>query len=44
MRNLMKRAAVERMTGNKPSPPRAMLVASAAGAAAAAVTYRLLRN
>jgi hypothetical protein len=43
MRGLMKRAAVERMTGNKPSPPRAMLVASAAGAAAAVLTYRVLR-
>jgi hypothetical protein len=40
----MKRVAVERMTGNKPSPPRAMLVASAAGAATAALTYRVLRS
>jgi len=40
----MKRVAVERMTGNKPSPPRAMIVASAAGAAAAVLTYRVLRS
>jgi hypothetical protein len=44
MRNLIKRAAVQRLSGDKPSPPRAMFVASAAGAAAAVVTYRVLRS
>jgi hypothetical protein len=43
MRGLVKRVAAERMGGNRPSPPRAMLVASAAGAAAAVLTYRVLR-
>jgi hypothetical protein len=43
MRGLVKRVATERIGGGRPSPPRAMLVASAAGAAAAVLTYRALR-
>ena len=37
------RLAAERFGGGRPSPPRAMGGALVAGAAAALVTYRLLR-
>jgi hypothetical protein len=32
------------MAGNRPSPARALIVAAAAGAVAAGVTYRALRS
>jgi hypothetical protein len=44
MRNLLKRVAAERMSGGRPSSPRALLAASAAGGAAAVLTYRVLRS
>jgi hypothetical protein len=44
MRELVKRVAAQRIGGDRPSPPRAALAASAAGAAAAIVTYRVLRS
>jgi hypothetical protein len=44
MRGFVKRVAAERLGGGRPSPPRAMLAASVAGAAAAALTYRALRS
>jgi hypothetical protein len=44
MRGLISRVAAERMGGDRPSPPRALLVASATGAAAAVLTYRVLRS
>lgn len=43
MRDFVKRVAGERLGGDRPSPPRALLAASAAGAAAAVLTYRVLR-
>ena len=44
MRDFMKRVAADRIGGDRPSSPRALLAASAAGAAAAVVTYRVLRS
>jgi hypothetical protein len=38
------RAAVERLSGDRPSSLRAAAAALVAGGAAAAVTYRLLRT
>jgi hypothetical protein len=43
MPGFVKRVAAERIGGGRPSPPRALLAASAAGAVAAVVTYRVLR-
>jgi hypothetical protein len=40
----VKDAAKDRVAGNRPSPPRALLVALIVGTAAAAVTYKLLRS
>jgi hypothetical protein len=37
-------AATDRMAGDSPSPPRALLVALVVGVAAAATTYKLLRS
>ena len=44
MTGFVKRVAGERLHGGRPGPPRAMLAAAAVGAAAAGVTYRLLRR
>jgi hypothetical protein len=44
MRGLVKRVAMERAGGDRPSAPRALIVASAAGAAMGALTYRVLRS
>jgi hypothetical protein len=44
MGDFIKRIAVERAGGCRPSPPRAFLAAAVAGAAAAGVTYRILRS
>jgi len=43
MRGFVKRVAAQRMGGDRPSAPRALLAASATGAAAAVLTYRVLR-
>jgi len=40
---ILKKVAMERARGGDISPPRALLAASAAGAAAAVLTYRVLR-
>jgi len=39
----IKRVAADRAKGKRPSPPRAALAASVAGATAAVLTYRVLR-
>jgi hypothetical protein len=44
MANFLKRVAAERVTGKRPSPPRALGAAIVVGATAAALTYRLLRH
>ncbi|HEX5762621.1 MAG TPA: hypothetical protein VFY04_05825 [Solirubrobacterales bacterium] len=44
MRKLLKRAALDRLTGKRPSGPRAAGAAIAVGGTAAALTYRLLRH
>jgi hypothetical protein len=44
MRGLLKGAVAQRSGGDRPSPPRALMAASAAGAAAAVLTYRVLRS
>lgn len=41
---LLKSVASERLGGDSPSTPRALLAAAVAGAAAATLTYRLLRG
>jgi hypothetical protein len=38
------RTVIDRITGNRPSPPRAMGAAAAIGVGAAVITYRLLRH
>jgi len=43
MGGFVKKAIADRVGGNKPSPLRAGLAAVAAGATAAAITYRVLR-
>jgi hypothetical protein len=40
----VKGAAEDRVSGDSPSPPRALLAALIVGVAAAAVTYMLLRS
>jgi hypothetical protein len=44
MRDLLKGTVAQRLGGDRPSSPRALLAASAAGAAAAVLTYRVLRS
>jgi hypothetical protein len=41
---MIKSAVTSRLAGDRPSPVRAVLVSAVAGAAAAAVTYRVLRS
>jgi hypothetical protein len=40
----VKKAVTERLAGKRPSPIRAIVASAAAGAAAAALTYRALRG
>jgi hypothetical protein len=40
----VKEAAKDRVAGDRPSPPRALLVALIAGTGAAVATYKLLRR
>jgi hypothetical protein len=40
----VKEAAKDRVAGDSPSPPRALVIALIVGIAAAAVTYKLLRS
>jgi hypothetical protein len=44
MSGFVKDAVTQRLSGDRPSPVKASLVAIAAGAAAAMVTYRVLRS
>jgi hypothetical protein len=44
MTGALKQAVAQRLSGDRPSAPRALLAASATGAAAAVITYRVLRS
>jgi hypothetical protein len=44
MSGVLKSAVAKRVSGDKPSPFLAALAALAAGAAAAVITYRLIRS
>jgi hypothetical protein len=44
MADFLKRIAADRMGGERPGAPRAVGAAIVAGAAAAVITYRLLRH
>jgi hypothetical protein len=44
MAGFIKGAVVKRMAGDRPSPVAAALVAAVAGAAAAVLTYRVMRS
>jgi hypothetical protein len=44
MSDFVKRIAAERIGGERPGAPRALGAAVAVGAAAAALTYRVLRH
>lgn len=44
MSDFVKRIAAERMGGERPGAPRALGAAVAVGAAAAVLTYRVLRH
>jgi hypothetical protein len=44
MGDFLKQVAADRLTGGRPAAPRALGAAVVVGAAAAAVTYRLLRR
>ena len=44
MTGIVKRAFTERMRGKRPGPARAIVASAAAGAAAAGITYRVLRG
>jgi hypothetical protein len=44
MGGFVKKVAMDRIGGDKPSAPRAFLAASAAGAFTAVLTYRALRS
>jgi hypothetical protein len=44
MSKLLNRAVFDRLTGTRPSAPRAVGAAIAVGGTAAAITYRLLRH
>jgi hypothetical protein len=44
MNAFLARVAKDRVGGNRPSAPRAMGAAAAAGATVAALTYRVLRR
>jgi hypothetical protein len=40
----LKKVATDRISGERPAPPRALAAAIVAGSALAAITYRLLRR
>jgi hypothetical protein len=42
--DLLKNAVTSRLAGDRPSPFKAAVVSAVAGAAAAAMTYRVLRS
>ena len=44
MSEFLKSAVADRLAGDRPSPVKAGLVSVVAGAAAAALTYRVLRS
>lgn len=44
MSGLVESTLAKRVQGDRPSPLRAVLTAAAAGAAAAVITYRLIRS
>lgn len=44
MGDFLKKVAADRMTGESPSPPRALAAAIVAGLTVSVVTYRLLRG
>ena len=44
MSDFLKRVASDRIAGKRPAAPRALGAALAVGAAATAITYRLLRH
>jgi hypothetical protein len=44
MTGIVKHALSERMRGKRPSPVRALAAATVAGAAAAGITYKVLRG
>ena len=44
MKDMTMRAFVDRLTGERPAPPRAAAVAASAGVATAVLIYRVLRH
>ena len=44
MKGYLQRVAGDRLGGKRPSPVRAVVAATAAGVAAAGITYRVLRS
>lgn len=44
MMGIVKRAIAQRISGDRPSPLRAIAAATVVGAATAVVTYRILRG
>jgi hypothetical protein len=44
MKGFLKRVAIDRATGNRPSSARSTVAAVVVGAAASVVTYRVLRH
>jgi hypothetical protein len=44
MATFLKRVGAERLTGKRPSAPRALVAAIVVGVASAVLTYRLLRR
>jgi hypothetical protein len=44
MRNLIARVTAERMSGDRPAPPRALGAAAIVGTVGAVLTYKLLRR
>jgi len=44
MCGVVKRAVADKASGKRPSAPRALVVAAAAGAAAAGIVYRMMRS
>jgi hypothetical protein len=44
MGNLIARVSAERMSGERPAPPRALGAAAIVGVAGAVLTYKLLRR
>lgn len=44
MGGFVQKVAADRLSGERPSPPRALAAAVVAGATVAVITYRLLRR